>query len=419
MEPVRFAVIGLGGYGLVHIDAVRWLARQGLGKLTGVVALAVDRAARPDMALSLEQEGVRLFESVEQFMNEGLRYADVLTVPIGIHEHVPVSIAAMEAGLHVYCEKPVAGTIQEVDQLIAAKVRTGRQCAIGYQHVYSNSMQQLKARITGGRLGRLSGATILCGWPRSRQYYTRNNWAGKLRIGQDWILDSPANNANAHYLLNTLYAACQRPDAAAMPRSLTAHLYRANPMESTDTVQIKLTTDEDVRMHVILTHANGYRHGPLMIFTGDRGRAYWQTDEGLTVIRYTDGTVETFDNRLHPQWRYDGFRNLVAALQGKTTVLCPPELARAQTLAVNLMHESCPVIRTIDQEFVTEAEDMEIHQPYSKGMFRRVRDLDAAMIVADQEDAFFADLGVPWAAGMTGREVSGVGYTEFRGEGLR
>jgi hypothetical protein len=204
-----------------------------------------------------------------------------------------------------------------------------------------------------------------------------------------------------------------------MPRSLTAHLYRANPIESTDTVQIKLTTDEDVRMHVILTHANGYPHGPRMVFTGDRGRAYWQTDEGLTLIRYTDGTVETFDNRLHPQWRYDGFRNFVDALHGVAPVLCPPELARAQTLAVNLMHESCPVIRTIRPEAITEQEDWEMFPPNTKGSFRRVRDLDAAMTVAAQEDAFFADLGVPWAAGMTGREVSGVGYGSFTGEGIR
>jgi predicted dehydrogenase len=418
MEPVRFVVIGLGGYGLVHIDAVRWLARQGLGTLTGVVALPVDRAARPDMVASLQQEGVTLYDSVEQFMDSGTRTTDVLTVPIGIHQHVPVSIAAMEAGLHVYCEKPVAGTVQEVDQLIAARDRTGRHCAIGFQHIYSNSLRQLKARIESGRLGKLTGATLFCGWPRSKQYFSRNDWTGKLRIGKDWILDSPANNANAHYLLSILYAGSHRP-GAALPRTLSAHLYRANLLESTDTVQLRMVTDEDVRMHVILTHANGGPHGPRMVFTGDRGTAYWQTDEGFTIMRYADGTVENFDNRLHDKWRYDGFRNFVDAVRGSAQVVCPPELARAQTLAVNLMHDSCPVIRTIDAAYITEAEDWEMFPPNTKGLFRRIRDIDPAMIVAVQEDAFFSELGLPWAAGMTGREVSGVGYTEFKGEGMR
>lgn len=418
MEPVRFAVIGLGGYGLVHIEAVRWLARQGLGRLAAVVALPVDRAARPDLAATLEQEGVRLFASVEEFMNDGLRLADVLTVPIGIHQHVPVSVAAMEAGLHVYCEKPVAGTVQEVDALIAARDRTGRHCAIGFQHITSNSLRQLKERVVQGRLGDVRSASIICGWPRSRQYFTRNEWTGKLRIGGDWILDSPANNANAHYLLNILFAASRIPDGAAAPRTLAAHLYRAHPIESADTVQIRMVTEEGVRMHVIFTHANGFPNGPRMVLAGDRGRAYWQTDEGFTIVRTTDGNVESFDNRVHAQWRYDGFRNFVEALRGTAPVLCPPELARVQTLAVNLMHESCPQIRTVPADAVTEAEDWEMFPPNTRGHFRRIRDIDPAMAVAAEEDVFFSDLGLPWAAGMTGREVSGVGYTKFSGAGL-
>lgn len=57
MDQKKFVVIGLGGYGLVHINAVRWLERQGMGKLVGVVALEVDRAARPDLVESLKSGG--------------------------------------------------------------------------------------------------------------------------------------------------------------------------------------------------------------------------------------------------------------------------------------------------------------------------------------------------------------------------
>ncbi len=139
-------------------------------------------------------------------MHDGTSVADVLTVPIGIHHHVPVSVTALQAGLHVYCEKPVAATVQDVDTLIDAQARPGRQVAVGYQHICSNAMQQLKQRVVSGRLGQLHTATMLCGWPRSKQYYSRNEWTGKLRIGRDWILDSPANNAHAHYVLNLLFA---------------------------------------------------------------------------------------------------------------------------------------------------------------------------------------------------------------------
>jgi predicted dehydrogenase len=413
MTPIRFAVIGLGGYGLVHIDAVRWLARQGMGRLVAVVALPLDRQTRPELARTLEQEGVRLYASTDEFLEQGVSTVDVLTVPIGIHQHVPVSIAALEAGLHVYCEKPVAATVQEVDALMAVQARTGKHVAIGYQHIYSHSIQQIKARVVSGRLGTVRTATLLCGWPRSQQYFSRNEWAGKLRIGKDWILDSPANNALAHYVLNLLYTGCQRDHQAGLPRILQAHLYRANTIESPDTTEVKLTTDDDVQMHWILTHANSSAVGPRLTITGDQGTAYWQFDEAMALIRYKDGLIETFNNREHPLWRYNGFRNFVETLRGKAKILCPPSLARAQTLAINLMHESCPEVSAVPDDAVVEQEDWEMHPPHTKGMFRRIRELDAYMEVAIRENVFFRDLGAKWASASTSHEVRGEGYRGF------
>ncbi len=205
----------------------------------------------------------------------------------------------------------------------------------------------------------------------------------------------------------------QRERRAAVPRTLRAQLLRANTIESPDTTEVMLTTDDNVRMHFLLTHANETPQGPRMVIVGDRGRAYWQSDEGLTAIRYADGSSETFDNRLHPQWRYDGFRNFVEALQGKAEVLCPPGLARAQTLAINLMHESCPEINTVPEEAIVEKEDWEMFPPDTKGVFRRIRDLDVYMDIAIQERVFLNELGVGWAGTGESREVSGDKYPGF------
>ena len=411
----RFVVIGLGGFGLVHIEAVRWLARQGLGKLSGVVALDVDRRARPELAQTLTSEGVKLYPGVEEFLQEGKRAADVLTVPIGIHQHVPVSVTALEAGLHVYCEKPAAATVQEVDVLIAASHRTGKQVAIGFQHMSSVSIRRLKSLVGEGRLGAVRDVTLMCGWPRSLQYFRRNNWTGRLRLGDHLILDSPANNAHAHYLMNALYLSGPGRERAATPVKLRAELYRANPIESADTTQLHLTTDTGARLYILLTHANGYANGPIMDLQCEGGRAYWQTDEGKAFVRYNDGSTEHFDNRVHPQWRNESFRNFVEALAGKARLDCPPEIARAQTLAVNLMHESCPGIVAVPSGHVVETEDWEMFPPDTRGTFCRIADLDDAMHIAIRERAFLSELGVPWARGVETREVSGEGYNRFDG----
>ena len=413
MEPLRFVVIGLGGYGLAHIEAVKWLAEQGLGRLVGVVALDVDRRQRPALVESLLEQHVTLYESVEHFTSAGLSTADVLTVPVGINMHVPMSIAAMRAGLHVYCEKPVAATVQEVDQLIAAKKETGRRIAIGFQHIYSNSIQKLKSRICDGRLGKVQRLALMCGWPRSQQYYTRNEWTGKLRFEGDWILDSPANNANAHYVLNALYLCSRDPKASANPHELRAELYRANNIEGPDTVQMQFDTTDGSRVFIILTHANGRENGPYMQLDCEHGKAYWQTDNGKTIVRYNDGGTEEFDNITHDKWRYEGFRDFVHAVRQGRDPLCTPELARSQSLTINAMHESCPEISSISEEHISEAEDWEMFPPNTKGRFRRVQGMDEYMRVALEERCFFSELEIPWAKSSSSMLFTVRDYTHF------
>jgi predicted dehydrogenase len=413
MKPARFIVIGLGGYGLVHIEAVRWLAAQGRARLVGVVALDADRKARPQVVAELKREGVVLYDSIDSFLSDGSRAADVLTIPIGIHEHVPVAVRGLQAGLHVYCEKPVAATVQEADLLMAAEKNSDRKIAIGYQHLYSASMQMLKQILCADKLGAVKSIELMCGWPRSVQYYSRNPWAGRLRVGNDWILDSPANNAHAHYVLNALYLASPEPHKAAVAAEVRGELWRAHRVESADTVQGHIRTTDGVDVRLLVTHANTVPIGPVMHVVCERGRAYCLSDEGRATVRYADGRLEKFDNLVHEKWRFNGFLNLVDAIEGKADLICTPVVARTQTLAVNLMHESCPTIATVPEGSVQELEDWEMYLPETKGIFRRIKGLDWAMHVAFHEHAFLSELGLPWTTGIKSRVVKGNGYSRY------
>ncbi|HTR98617.1 MAG TPA: Gfo/Idh/MocA family oxidoreductase [Bacteroidota bacterium] len=397
MDPLRFVVIGLGGYGLVHINAVRWLEGLGLGKLAGVVALDIDRKQRPELARELKAAGCTLYDSVDQFMATDVSRADVLTVPIGINMHVPVSVKALRAGLHVYCEKPAAARVEEVDELIAAERQAQRRVAIGFQHMYSNSIRQLKARICDGRLGPVRSLSLMCGWPRSETYYGRNEWTGKLRVGPAWILDSPANNAHAHYLMNALFLCSPEAGAADTPAELDAELFRANRIEGPDTTVLRFTTHSGANAFVFLTHANSRENGPVMRLVCERGHAYWQTDSGRTIVRYAGGATEAFDNLMHDNWRYEGFRDFVSAVREEREPLSPPRIARAQTLTINMMHDRCPHVGVIPDAAISVVEDWEMFPPGTKGMFHRVKGMDEYMSVAVEERALLRELDVPWA----------------------
>src|SRR5690606_13051786 len=100
-------------------------------------------------------------------------------------------IAALQAGLHVLLEKPVAATVQEVDAIIAAQTAAARLVAVGFQDLYVPAALDIKKRVLDGQIGTLRKVVVRGQWPRSSAYYARNEWAGRLQIDNAWVLDSP------------------------------------------------------------------------------------------------------------------------------------------------------------------------------------------------------------------------------------
>lgn len=408
--PIRIVVIGLGGMAKVHLDAVDWLEKQGLAKLRGVVAIEFDRQRFPELVQSFVARQIPLYASIEEFMQNATLTADALTVPIGIHQHVPVSSAALHAGLHVYCEKPVAATIQEVDQLIAEQKSSGKIVGINFQNIYSSSIQNLKARICDGRLGELKSAALICSWPRSRNYYARNDWAGRLRKNGDWILDGPVNNAMGHYLHIMLYLASNSRHAAAAPHEITAELYRAAHLESYDTAALRVRCANGKLVHGYFTLAGSPVYGPVMELICENGRAIWQNFDGETNVRYRDGAEEKFDNG-PPEWTYEGFRNFVRAIRGEESLRCPPEVCRSHTLCVNGAHESCPVIKNFPSSEITAVTDKEMPPSEAMAEFDRVPGLNALFQQAFAQRKLLSEISIPWA--YAGKPFNLQGYDYF------
>ncbi|HEX8834002.1 MAG TPA: Gfo/Idh/MocA family oxidoreductase [Abditibacteriaceae bacterium] len=67
--------------------------------------------------------------------------------------HAPLAIAALEAGKHVICEKPLAPTPDEIRSLIAARDKSGKLLMTAQHFRFQSSAQALKAQLQGGTLG--------------------------------------------------------------------------------------------------------------------------------------------------------------------------------------------------------------------------------------------------------------------------
>ena len=69
------------------------------------------------------------------------------------HLHEPQAIAAMEAGAHVFLEKPIATRLEEVDRMIAMSERTGRKMTVGHNQLFSAVHRAAMEQIQAGAIG--------------------------------------------------------------------------------------------------------------------------------------------------------------------------------------------------------------------------------------------------------------------------
>ena len=406
MEPVSFAVVGIGGYGGTHIDVINTLEAEGIARLAAVVDHRPDRVA--DQLAALSQRGIRTFESLEDLLSAG--GVDVVTLATGMHDHVPQTVACIESGCDVVCEKPLTSVVQEADRVIAAKRKTGRHVAIGYQNIYSRSIQTLKSRLLEGALGLPKRIHIKSGWPRGDVYYTRNEWAGKLKLGDRWVIDSLFNNAFSHYLNNALFLCGADQNETAGVASVEAELYHARDIETADTVSMRVLTTSGVEIVLAFSHATMETKNPRMRLFCENAIANWKFEEGETRIDHEDGKEERLDNG-DVDLATLPFRNVIQSIREGAELLCIPENSNSQTLCANGAHESCPEILQIPASHVEE-----VSETNRDGVVDRFQTIEGISDLLDQtfeEGKLFSELGVEWAGTASPFDLRG--YEHFPG----
>ncbi|PAD22737.1 Gfo/Idh/MocA family protein [Terribacillus saccharophilus] len=103
---------------------------------------------------------------------------DAVIVCAANHLHAPVSIAALQAGKHVLCEKPMATTLEEADDMIAAQKASGKLLLIAHNQCFVPSHQKARKMIQNGELGKIFSfrTTFGHGGPEQWSIDGKNSW---------------------------------------------------------------------------------------------------------------------------------------------------------------------------------------------------------------------------------------------------
>ncbi len=344
-RPVRVVQIGIGGMGHHYLKTIQAGFPPGKVKLCGLVDPYPEAS---ELYRELKRRDLPLCSTFNELLDLGIT-ADLVVIASPLQFHVSQSLEALEARSHVLCEKPLAATVQEADQLIRSTPLDGHWVRIGYQWSYTAAVQALKKDIMSGRFGRPLRAKSLYLWPRDLAYYNRNDWAGRIKDQKDrWILDSPANSAMAHDLHNLLFLLGESFDRSALPVDVGAELYRAYPIENYDTVACRFLLSEGCELLFYSSHATPETVGPMFSLEFEEATVSFGEKEPEIVATDSSGVEKKYGSPAAE----DPFIKLyeaLAAVRDPRPVVCGPEAARSQTLCVNGIQDSAKDIRSFDQ----------------------------------------------------------------------
>lgn len=147
MSALRIMVMGVGHMGRLHAQKVR--ERAGAGDDVRLVGVADVNAERAQSVAA--EVGVRGVADPRDLFAE----ADAAIVAVPTVDHFGLCAAALEAGLHVLVEKPIAATIEQADRLVDLADRRGRILQVGHQEWFNAAMQVVRDWITTPRFAEI------------------------------------------------------------------------------------------------------------------------------------------------------------------------------------------------------------------------------------------------------------------------
>ena len=166
-ETVRAGVVGLGWAGRQHMDA--YAAQAGI-ELVALAGMETDQ-----LALLGDRYGIAAehrFAGWKELVEAGC--VDVLSIATPTTLHAPIAVAALDAGLHVLSEKPMAENAEVAQTMVDAARRNSRVLEVSFNHRRRGDVQVLKQLIDGGVLGDIYYAKA--GWLRREGIPGMGSW---------------------------------------------------------------------------------------------------------------------------------------------------------------------------------------------------------------------------------------------------
>ncbi|MBA2394371.1 MAG: Gfo/Idh/MocA family oxidoreductase [Ktedonobacteraceae bacterium] len=313
-DPIRVGVIGLGFAGETALKCYSILPNVQIVALAG---LEEERLAQLGATFAIPH----LYSKYEDLLARD----DLDAVSIGVpnHLHAPVAIAALERGLHVLCEKPLARTSTEATAIVQAASKANRVLQVVFNHRERNDVQTLKRYLDEGQLGEIYYAKAY--WMRRQGIPGAGSWfVNKEMAGGGPLIDLGSHVLDmALYLLDepsvvtvsaSTYNKLGMQGVGIDPRARKSGANHQYEVEDLATAFLRLSNGATLLLESSWATYSSAQNDYGIVLYGTKGGAElrvrnYNTENTLTIFKDVDGAPTD----IHPTVQGGGFHNAVVS----------------------------------------------------------------------------------------------------------
>ena len=263
-------------FGLIGAGCIGQLRAQALAKVPGARLVAVTEIDQRRAVRAAAGSRARVCKDVAEMLDLAHVEAVIVSTPPQFHEEA--TVAALAAGKHVLCEKPLSNSLDSCHRIVEAAHKSGKMLATGFNHRYFPAIRFLKRTLADGVIGKLDHVRAFAGHEGLSQF--RAPWEyDKAVIGGGALMDVGIHLIDLiAYILG---------DVREVFGITTNQVWQLPETEDNGFALLRNATGTVATLHATWTEWKGYRF--YVEAYGDKGmvRAYYAPMMNLLIQKAT------------------------------------------------------------------------------------------------------------------------------------
>lgn len=287
----KIGIVGIGAIGGMHAKAI--------GDIDSAELVACSNGVGPRIDEFKSEHGCEYFDTYEEMIASGL--CDVITICTPSGAHMEPTLAGLEKGVHVLCEKPLEVTLERAQRMIDAEKASSARLGSIFPQRFNPVVVAAHEACAAGRIGTLAVANAYVPWWRDDSYYGPNRWQGTKKLDGGGALINQSIHAIDTMLWLAAAAGSGRPVEVAGYANMLCHDPEHIEVEDSAAASVRF---ESGAVGVVLGSTAMWPGGAMRFHVGGR-----------------DGTIEIHEQEL-VTWSFRdervGDADVLAKFSGKT-----------------------------------------------------------------------------------------------------